>query len=236
MARRLVVPAGTLAPGARALAPELAHYVSKVLRLGEGAALRLYDGAGAVADAEVTQADKRSVTVRVGPVEVHPRPTPALVLLQAVGKGDKMDQVVRQATELGVQRVVPVHTERAVARQEKRVERWRTIADDAVRVAAHPHRPVVDEVTPLATALATPPGLGLVLALDAAEPLKDRLQGSPDRVTVLVGPEGGLTSAEVAAAREAGFVAAHLGPRTLRTETAGPAVMAIVAFWAGRYG
>jgi 16S rRNA (uracil1498-N3)-methyltransferase len=239
LARRLVVPEASLREGALALSTELAHYVRDVLRLGPGAPLLLLDGAGGEAEAEVSAADKRAVTLAVGPVARCAPPRPGLVLLQAVGKGDKMDQVVRQATELGVSRVVPVLTARAVARQEGRVERWRTIAEDAVRVAGHRHRPRIEPVTPLGAALAgAPEGLRLTLALDAAEPLAARLAAAtpgPD-VTLLVGPEGGLTPEEVAEARAAGFLAAHLGAGTLRTETAGPAVLAIVAFWAGRLG
>ncbi|MCB9650402.1 MAG: 16S rRNA (uracil(1498)-N(3))-methyltransferase [Deltaproteobacteria bacterium] len=237
--RRLVVPEASLAEGALALPKELAHYVRDVLRLGEGAGLLLLDGAGGEAEAELRAVDKKQVTLQVGPVRRTPAPSPALVLLQAVGKGDKMDQVVRQATELGVAEVVPVLTARAVARQEGRVERWRTICEDAVRVAGHRHRPRIAEVTPLTEALAgAPEGLRLALALDAAAPLAQRLAEAEPGVpiTVLVGPEGGLTPDEVAEARAAGFLAAHLGDRTLRTETAGPAVLAIVAFWAGRLG
>ena len=169
-----------------------------------------------------------------------PAPAPALILLQGVGKGDKMDHVVRQATELGVARVVPVATARAVARQQGRVERWRAIAEDAVRVAGHLYRPQIDEVCDLEAALAlAPAGLRLVLALDAGAPLAARLaEARPGAgpITLLVGPEGGLTPEEVQAARAAGFEVAHLGAHTLRTETAGPAVLAIVAFWSGRLG
>lgn len=192
--RRLVVPEASLAEGALALPKELAHYVRDVLRLGEGAGLLLLDGAGGEAEAELRAVDKKQVTLQVGPVRRTPAPSPALVLLQAVGKGDKMDQVVRQATELGVAEVVPVLTARAVARQEGRVERWRTICEDAVRVAGHRHRPRIAEVTPLTEALAgAPEGLRLALALDAAAPLAQRLAEAEPGVpiTVLVGPEGG---------------------------------------------
>jgi len=236
--RRLVVPPELLAEGEAALPEALAHYVTKVLRLPVGAPLLLFDGAGGVAEAELVQAERRAALVKIAAPHRTPRPGPAIDLIQAVGKGDKMDAVVRQATELGVTRIHPALTARAVARQDKRLERWQAIAEDAVRVAGHAWRPEVLPVEGLASILArvsAPTRIALVL--EGAAPLEARLEAADPRadVALLVGPEGGLTPDEVEAARAAGFVAAHLGPRTLRTETAGPAVVAIVGFWAGRF-
>lgn len=239
MARRLVVPPALLAPGEADLPDDLARYVGKVLRLSAGAELVLHDGAGGVAPAELVAADKRRARVRIGEVARHPRPEPRIELLQAVGKGDKMDAVIRAASELGVSAIHPVLTERAVARQEGRLERWRGIAEDAVRVAGHAHRPALSPVRPLAEALAEVRAeTRLVFALEGAESLSRRLDVAPSGVGIalLVGPEGGLTPGEVEAARDAGFWPTHLGPHTLRTETAGAAVAAIAAFWAGRLG
>lgn len=237
--RRLVVPRALLSAGEAVLPEDLAHYVTKVLRLSVQTRLRLLDGEGGVAEATLVRAERRHAVVRIEAPARVPRPAPEIELVQAVGKGDKMDAVVRQATELGVSRIHPVLTARAVARQDKRLERWRTIAEDAVRVAGHPWRPEIQPVRPLDEALdSIEGGLRLVFALEGASPLAERLgaQGAADRIVLLVGPEGGLTEDEVAGARDRGFVPAHLGARTLRTETAGPAVVAIVAFWAGRLG
>ncbi len=238
MAKRLIVPPGLLSEGACSFPEELCHYVQRVLRLQAGALLLLHDGEGGVASAEVLEVTKRAVRVQISAVDRAPRSGPQVELLQAVGKGDKMDHVVRQSTELGACRVAPVLTARAVARQEKRVERWRTIAEDAVRVAGHRYRPVIDEVRGLTQALASVTGqTRLVLALDGAVPLKAALSVAPaqDGIALLVGPEGGLTAEEVAEAQAAGFIAVHLGSHTLRTETAGPAAVAILSYWAGGF-
>lgn len=237
----MVVAAGRLATGALRLEGADAHYAKDVLRLKPGAEVWLYDGAGVRAAARVQASGRRDVELLVLELEVlPPPPPPAITLLQALGKGEKMDAVVRQATELGVARIVPVHTERSVPRGEGRVERWRTIADDAVRVSGRAHRPVIDEVRPLDEVLGAPRAeRALVLALEQGEDLVRALGRSepiPRTLEVLIGPEGGLEPNEVEAAVSAGFLRAHLGPYTLRTETAGPALVAMIHFWARSFG
>ncbi|MCK6544399.1 16S rRNA (uracil(1498)-N(3))-methyltransferase [Myxococcota bacterium] len=241
MVRRILVPEGALAEGVSTLDPDVAVHVRDVLRLGAGDALLLRDGAGHEADATIEGVSKRVVSVRVGGVRVIDDPSSrvALTLVQAVGKGDKMDSVVRQASELGARVIVPVVTARAVARQEGRVDRWRGIAHDATRVSGRALRPRIEPVARFEDVLARPrSALALCLAGGAPRSLAAELdaRASSDRpatIEVLIGPEGGLTDPEIAAAIGAGFSAVHLGPHTLRTETAGPAVLAIVLFWAG---
>lgn len=239
--RRLVVAAGTLTTGSMRLEGADAHYAKDVLRLKVGAEVWLYDGAGLRAVAQVQALTRHQVQLQVAELEeLPPAPPPAVTLLQALGKGEKMDTVVRQATELGVARIVPVHTERSVPRGEGRVERWRNIAEDAVRVSGRGHRPVIDEVRPLAEILASPRAeRALVLALEQGEDLAQALGAAepiPRTIEVLIGPEGGLEPEEVETASKAGFLRAHLGPYTLRTETAGPALLAMIRFWASSFG
>ena len=131
---------------------EYGHYLGRVLRLKRGDQLSLTDGTGIEAVAEVTGLDP--VTLQIGaPVEV-PRKGPAIALIQAVGKRDKVDTVVRQASELGAARITVVTTERTVAERSTRIERWRSIAEDALRIAGAAHRTVVDGVIPLSERLA----------------------------------------------------------------------------------
>lgn len=235
--KRLVVPAGFLRPGEFSLPDDLARYVVSVLRLGPQTKVVLADGAGQEADGVISVASKREVVVSVAAMRTVERTGPKVTLLQGLAKGDKMDRVVRQVTELGVSRVVPVITERAVNRLEGREARWHTIAEDAVRVSGRPFRPELVAVTSYEDALLIPADLALVLALDGAAALGPWLRARapslvPERVTVLIGPEGGLTPNEVTQAIDAGFVSVHLGSYTLRTETAGPAVVAILgAHW-----
>jgi 16S rRNA (uracil1498-N3)-methyltransferase len=148
-----------------------------------------------------------------------------------------MDAVVRQATELGATRIVPVTASRGVARLDGRVERWRAIAEDAIRVSGRPRRPVIEEVVPLASVFGRARArVALCLAGSARSSVGAAVgdgQGLRDGYEVLIGPEGGLDPEEIAAAAAAGFSQVQLGPYTLRTETAGPAVLAILQYVAG---
>ena len=238
--RRLVVEAGTLSKGRSRLPEELAHYVREVLRASAGDPLLLLDGAGTHAKARIASIDKQNVELEVDPPLFEPRDTIRVSLIQAVGKRDKMDSVVRQASELGAARVVPITTERTVAEGSRRVDRWRSIADDALRVAGGFYRTEVDLVTTFGEVMSRPRStLPLVLALGAHRSLRSRLaHANPlaDDAELLIGPEGGLSGEEVAAAIAAGFLDCDLGARTLRTETAGPAALAILLSWAGALG
>lgn len=240
MKRRIVVPAGSLSAGRLTLEEDLGHYLRDVLRLPAGEALDLRDGAGLRADAVLVASSRREVIVEVASVEAAPPPAGLqLTLHQAIAKGEKVDQVVRQATELGVARIVPVLTARSVPRQEKRVPRWRAIADDAVRVSGRAFRPVVEEVQSFEAVLGRERAqVALVPAVGAALGLHGALASAGGAATaeVLIGPEGGLTAEEVEAAEAAGFRAVSLGPNVLRTETAGPALAAVLSFWGGELG
>ena len=229
MKRRLIVDA--LQEGDLTLTSEQAHYVRRVLRLTPPATLELCDGAGLVAEATLPDHGP----LRVHEVRVQPPPRPHITLLQALPKGDKMDTVVRQATELGVQRIVPLTTERVVARGRGRGSRWRGIAEDAIRVSRRAHRPAIEPVIELSEVLAEPRvELSVCLALDPdAVPIAAHARGRPPRIELLVGPEGGLTPGELRRVKDAGFTVCHLGEHPLRTETAGPAVIAMLQLAVG---
>lgn len=224
--RRLVLSDEVLAEGPLRLPAKAAHYLRDVLRLDAATKLELTDGAGRVATATIEHADKQSVVLRVSAPRIVPRPARSLTLIQCVAKGEKMDQIVRQTTELGVSRIVPVISERSVARSMGRQDRWRQIVDDAVRVSGRAWRPELRPVTAFADILAEPRATASwVFALDGATPYAP--SAAPD-LEVLVGPEGGLSSVEVEAARAAGFTSVTLGEHTLRAETAAAAVTALV--------
>lgn len=226
--RPFVVPEGFLSSGRLELPADVGRHVRDVLRLRNGAPVRLSDGAGQIADGVVVTVDRRRVIVDLGPIEsCSPPRGPAVILFQGVGKGDKLDSVVRQTVELGVREVQPVLTQRSVGK-EVRVERLRAIAEDALRVSGRAWRPTIHPGRPLSEVMDHPrTGAGFVLALSASESLARLLPDAPPAIELLVGPEGGLTDDEVAHAVDASFRAAHLGPYTLRTETAGPAVVAV---------
>jgi 16S rRNA (uracil1498-N3)-methyltransferase len=240
-ARRIVVPAGSLAIGELDLAGEAAIHVRDVLRLRVGAPLVLSDGAGYEAAGEIVEVSRKAVRVNIRRLaQVKASNAICLTLFQCVGKGDKMDQVVRQATELGVRAIVPVISERAVARREARIDRLRSVADDAIRVSARAFRPEIERVLTFDEALMRRRApLALTFSSEAEASFGAHLAliaTPPASAEVLIGPEGGLSAAEIDRAKQAGFTTVHLGPHTLRTETAGPAVCAMLLFWARSLG
>jgi 16S rRNA (uracil1498-N3)-methyltransferase len=235
--RRLITALDGVSVGAtRALDDEAAHYARDVLRVRVGEPLELFDGEGGFAAVTVARIERRSLEVIVDALEqVPPPPGPAITLLAGVSKGEKLETTLRMATELGVRRFVPIQAERSVRALDgegRALERLRAVADDAIRVARRFHRPALDPPTTLEAWLSRPRAArALVFAGTAAIPLRAALAGpAPDTVELLVGPEGGLTEAELERAARAGFVPTSLGPHTLRTETAGVAVVAAVSF------
>ncbi|MCS6899149.1 MAG: 16S rRNA (uracil(1498)-N(3))-methyltransferase [Polyangiaceae bacterium] len=225
------IPIEGIQQGLRELPPAMGHYVARVLRRTRGDVLLLFDPRiGIEALAEVCSVDGARVQVEVGVPFQAAVPQREVILLQAVGKGDKMDTVVQDATELGATRIFPVLTERTVvqpgSRSAARVERWRRIADSAARQCGRALAPVVEEIAPLLTVTSSVEAV-LRLALvpwaeHAAGPL---LLGERGSIAFLVGPEGGLTETEVRLLAEGGWLPASLGSTTLRTETVAAAVL-----------
>jgi 16S rRNA (uracil1498-N3)-methyltransferase len=211
---------------ARVALDEAAHrHLVKVLRLGVGESLQLFDGRGAAVDATIVSVGKASVEVELGERHVVPAPTCTITLLQSVPRGERMDFIVQKTTELGVARIVPVLTEFGVVKPPPgRHRRWRTIAEEAARQCGRADVPAVEECTELGAALAQLSGQQGARVLlwedEHKKSFRKAVADGPKVVVLLVGPEGGFSSAEVAAATSAGFVAASLGPRILRTETA----------------
>lgn len=234
----LRVPFADLRPGEHRLPEETARYVSRVHRLGVGASLALFDPESATeADGSIVAVAKDGVRVSIGTARpTTRRPARPLVLLQALGKGDKVDAVLRDATELGATAVVLVATARSVPKVEPaRRARWQRIATEAARQCERGDRPEIAGPMPLAEALARRDGGedGLRLCLDPRAPrtLREAAEARPTRsAVVLIGPEGGLTGDELAQAQAAGFERVSFGAFVLRTETAATAVLgALVA-------
>ncbi len=233
---RFFIPAAELQGEVVTVTGEALHHLHSVLRLKIGAELLLLDGSGGCCRGRLTTLERRTATVEVlERWQEHERGCP-LQLLQGLPKGDKLELVLQKGTELGVAAFQPVLCERSVSRPERsRGERWARIVSEAARQSRRPCVPQVMELLPLAEAVAavTAP-LRLLLWEAGSRPLADVLPVEPPTaVAVLVGPEGGLTEGEVATAAAAGFVPVHLGPRILRTETAGLAIAAVLQY---RYG
>lgn len=231
------------APGARVVLPEhSAHHARDVLRLREGAAVRLFDGAGAEFEAVLDSVSRKGVSARItGRAEPRAESPLRVVLAVSPLRGDRMELVVQKATELGVAEIRPVITARtdAAARpalQGSRQERWDKVASGAAEQCGRAVVPLVAPTTTLGTLLEEPfAGLKLFF-LERSAPSTLSALPRPTEVLMLVGPAGGWEEAERERATAAGFVAAGLGPRILRAETAALAALSAVQVLWGDLG
>jgi 16S rRNA (uracil1498-N3)-methyltransferase len=207
-----------------------------VLRLAAGERVKVGDGRGVVAEGDVVDAGPSGLRVRVVARHEVPAPSPELVLVQALPKGDRGPLAVELATELGVDRIVPWTAARCVTRwrderADKGVARWRSVARAAAKQSRRPRLPEVTD--PVSTrevcGLLGDADLAVVLHEQAREPLARLAVPSSGTVVVVVGPEGGLTDGEVVAFRAAGARPVRLGPEVLRTSTAGAAALAALS-------
>jgi 16S rRNA (uracil1498-N3)-methyltransferase len=213
----------------------VAQQVTRVLRLRPGARIVLFCGDGTQTEAVLEDVAPRAVTARLLerttpdvelPTELH--------VAVAVLKGEKLDWVVQKLTEIGAARISLLHTERTVVsageeRWPRRLERFRRIAQEAVEQSGRVRLPRIQEPAALSEfLLRDTAGTRLILDPLTGPDISASVQpGTP--VTLLIGPEGGFSPAEVDAAREAGFQGARLGRRILRAETAASAASAIAA-------
>lgn len=230
---RIFVPVNLSSGRTLALPEQAANHVARVLRLRPGAELILFDGQGGEYRAVLSDVTKRDVLIEVGDHFAHDAESPLSITLgQGVSKGERMDYTIQKAVELGITRVDPLMTERTVVnlndeRRERRLQHWQGVAVGACEQCGRNVLPEVAPTEDLAHWLARPHvGLKLVLYHRGARRLGE-FSRPEQAVTLLIGPEGGLSEREIAMAQDAGFQPLCLGPRILRTETA--AVMALAA-------
>lgn len=222
-----------LAPGARLELPEpVVRHAVRVLRLPTGTPITLFDGRGGEYPAVLDYVDRDYAYAVVGAWRERECESPLrITLVQAVQAGDKMDFTIQKAVELGVNHIVPVESRRSVIRLSgeraaKRVAHWQGVVAAACEQCGRNRLPLVAPLESVEKWLARPAGsaLRLMLAPGAAHSLA-QLPPAGD-IELLVGAEGGLDEREVEAARLAGYQPIALGPRILRTETAGLAALA----------
>lgn len=232
-----------LAAGRRVTLPaQAAQHVTKVLRLRHGAALTVFDGRGGEYEATL-ELEGRHAHVSIADHRLIERESPIrITLLQALARGERMDFVIQKATELGVHRIIPVAAARSVVqldaeRSDKRTSHWYGIAAAACEQSGRNTLPRIETPQPFESALRSVTSLDLRLLLwpEATDSLRDRLgaSGTVSEIALLVGPEGGFEELEVEQAQIAGFQPVRLGPRVLRTETAGLAALAALQCLAG---
>jgi 16S rRNA (uracil1498-N3)-methyltransferase len=222
----------------RVTGDEARHAIS-VARLRVGERVAVGDGAGLIVEGVVSSTDAAVLAVRVERALHEERPRPELWLAQALAKGDRDELAVQAATELGVSGVIPWAAERSVSRWEgakaaRGRERWAAIVREASKQAI---RAWVPEVAGLATTadLAALGGTVLVLEPTASTALTAFPIEDLERITLVVGPEGGVSSRELAELEESGARPVRLGPEVLRTSTAGPAALAVLNARLGRW-
>ncbi len=196
----------------------------KVLRLSVGDRIELLDGSGQVATARIDILTRQNAQVSIENRRQKEESALPVTLLQGLPKADKFDLILQKGTELGISRFLPVLTRRCQPEGGKRrQERWQRIVREAARQSGRIRLPEITEPMPLEQALAQQEGdLKLVAWEQAATPLNQALAGRrPQAVVLLVGPEGGFDPDEVTRAQRHGYIPVSLGPRILRTETAG---------------
>jgi 16S rRNA (uracil1498-N3)-methyltransferase len=232
-----------LAPGEKInVGGAAANHIARVLRLRTGDALTLFNGSGAEYGASIEEFRKDSVLVTVTDERQVERESPLmLTLAQGISRGERMDWILQKATELGVSRIVPVFTERSVVRldakqAQRKLQHWRGIAIAACEQCGRNKVPdltlPVDIHEFLAGAresqagTAAPP-MHLLLSPTAELGIGD-FAHTATSVTVLIGPEGGLTEVEQESAIRAGSTPVRMGPRILRTETAAIAALTVL--------
>lgn len=221
----------------------LAHQLRNVLRLAQGSMITLLDGSGTAYPTQIEVLDAERATGRVlGREPVQSEPTVELTLYQCVLKRERFEWVLQKGTELGVSRFVPVISSRTVVRPTARLlpkyERWRTIVREAAEQSRRGRLPIVENPVKWSEALEHGAGLRL-FAWEEAEGNNFGIGpavADAAEVSLLVGPEGGISKEEAAAASERGWYAMSLGPRILRAETAAVATATVILYLSGDLG
>ena len=228
------------------LPASVAAHLIRVLRLGAGAPIVLFNGDGCDYDAELLDAEKNRARAKI--IGVRPLTTESplhLVLIQAVARGEKMDFVLQKAAELGVSAIVPVITERTevrldAERSDKRHQHWLGVIASACGQCGRARLPKLARSISLTTWLGQSPQVGFDSQPEQIDQRAPLFYLDPDANTTLaslgelvgqsacfvIGPEGGLGERDLAQLRSAGAIGLRLGPRVLRTETAGLALLA----------
>ncbi|MCL2594856.1 MAG: 16S rRNA (uracil(1498)-N(3))-methyltransferase [Promicromonosporaceae bacterium] len=241
------VAVGAATPGSALLLDgSEGRHAAVVQRIRVGEQIDVVDGLGTRLRCSVTEAVGPTLRLTVETAMTEPVPEVRLMLVQALAKGDRDEQAIEAAVECGVDAVLPWQAERSVAvwrgeRAEKSRRKWEAVVRAAVKQSRRAWSPPVAEVmttrqltTRVRKAVATG-SVALILHESATNPLPPVMPPSIAEVLVIVGPEGGISEAEVAALTEAGGQAVHLGPHVMRTSTAGPVAIALLSERLGRW-
>lgn len=223
------------------LSDDVVQHVCRALRMKPQEPLILFNGDGSEYKARLTKVEKRAASAHIEECLNSKSESPLKVSLgQSLSRGERMDYAVQKSTEMGVREITPLFSERCEVklpkeRQGKRVNHWQQIAVSACEQSGRVIPPEIHMPSTLETWLkAQNADLKLVLHHHSEQPLQTMDQ--PASVAILIGPEGGLTAAEVELAGEYGFKPLTLGPRVMRTETAPVAALTLLNYLWGDLG
>jgi len=245
--RRFFVSAEEIKNNKAFISGSNAHHLATVLRLKEGAKIIVFDGTGWEYVVVLKKITKELVEGEIEEKRVSLRETKSeITLIQGIPKGDKMDFIIQKCTELGVAKIIPLITERTVVkldkeRMAKKQNRWQKIAQEAAKQCQRATVPVISEIYSwpvLLTSLTTSDPAVVLWEEEEARGFKDYLQSKPEltKLQIIIGPEGGFSQGEIEQLREKGVQSVTLGPRILRTETAGLAALTMVLYQLGDLG
>lgn len=245
---RLYIPRPIEVGDVLAAAEEQVRYLKTVLRMGTGDPLVVFNGTSWEYDAVIRRVSSEGMDLEITQKRPIPPREIEITLCQAIPKAEKMDAIIRHATELGIGRIIPFFAERSVprwpeAKSPQKRARWQKIAIEACRQSGRADIPEIGDVTTFPGMLrACPPeGLRLIFweeesARGIGEVLRGPGQGEMKSFIGVIGPEGGFEKDEVALARQAGFISVSLGKRVLRVDTAAVAALAILQYERGAMG
>jgi len=234
--RRFYAAPENIEGGVAILDPEETRHLVRVLRLGVGANVAVSDGQGCHWEAVVESVNPRGAVLKLG-AEMEPWGESPLDLTLCIGlaKGETLDGVMRQATEMGVKEILPFVSQRsepaAPERQARRLVRWQRIARESLKSCQRSNLPVIHPPQEFRAILIGPEEVKLLFYEDEKGGLEAALRRArPGGVRVVIGPEGGFAPQEVALAKKANFQIVSLGPRRLKVETAALAALTLIQF------
>ncbi|HVE44843.1 MAG TPA: 16S rRNA (uracil(1498)-N(3))-methyltransferase [Gammaproteobacteria bacterium] len=216
------------------------HHLIHVLRIKPGDTITLFNGEGLVCEACIKQIMKKQVQVEVQHcMKEDVKPCLTLTLAQGIARGDKMDFIIQKAVELGVNKIVPLFTERCTVkldkdREAKRLAHWQAIVIGACEQSGRNTLPQIVSAMTLADYVTSEKvDCGILLSPSASVKLSACALGETRSISLIIGPEGGLSQAEINLAVKEKYIAVQLGPRILRTETAGIVALTVLQYQYG---
>ena len=216
-------------------------HIVKALRVQLGEKLEICDNSSDEYIVEVVSLNEEVICKVIKKNDVKRESPIKIDLYQGLAKGSKMETIIQKSVELGVHKIIPLNTKRVIVKldskgEKKKIERWQKIADEAAKQSKRSHLPTVEEMVHINSFDSKFANYDLVLVayeLESSRSLKKHLEGEYKKIAILIGPEGGFETTEIDALVNLGVHSVSLGPRILRTETAGMTMLSIIQYELG---